>query len=151
MLSITRIFKFEAAHSLSDYDGPCRNIHGHSYKVHITVSGNHLENGMLLDFKVLKKLTEKAFVDEFDHALLLKNNEQNRAFSKNLLSKIVWLNQEPTAEFLVQEMRRRLNPLLPAHALLTHIRLYETELCYVDLDCSVPVSHHALNDSQQNA
>ncbi|MFA6260021.1 MAG: 6-carboxytetrahydropterin synthase [Bacteroidia bacterium] len=139
MLSITRIFRFEAAHSLSDYDGSCRNIHGHSYKLHLTVSGTGPKKGMLIDFKVLKKLVEDAVVNELDHALMLMKNEQNLAYTKNMITKVVWMDEEPTAEFLVYWMYHRIAPQLPDDVYVSNIRLFETENCYVDFSVAAPL------------
>jgi 6-pyruvoyltetrahydropterin/6-carboxytetrahydropterin synthase len=65
------------AHALKGYDGPCRNIHGHSYELYVTVIGKPLndagspKNGMLMDFGDLKKIVRKCIVEEFDHGLVL--------------------------------------------------------------------------------
>lgn len=143
MLRITRIFRFEAAHSLSDYDGSCRNIHGHSYKMHLTVSSIGPKKGMLIDFKALKKIVEDAVIHELDHALMLMKNELNMAYAKNILTKIIWMEEEPTAEFLVNWMYQRIAPQLPLDVYLSNIRLFETENCYVDLSVPTPPDESA--------
>ena len=56
MIHLTKIFRFEAAHALMGYDGRCRNIHGHSYEMRVTIKGNPImddnspKNGMVMDF-----------------------------------------------------------------------------------------------------
>lgn len=133
MLSITKIVRFEAAHVISSYRGPCGNIHGHSYELHITINGtmSH-KTTMLMDFSELKKLINKAVIKDFDHALLLKRNAVNLAASKNVATKLCWLEEEPTAEFLVVYIAGQLRPLLPEQVLLKRVRLYETDSCYAD-------------------
>jgi 6-pyruvoyltetrahydropterin/6-carboxytetrahydropterin synthase len=77
LVRITREFPFEMAHALWNYDGPCRNIHGHSYRLFVTVSGKPLNdpasnrNGMLMDFSELKAIVRTTVIDQFDHALVV--------------------------------------------------------------------------------
>ena len=65
-IRITKQFNFETAHALYGYDGLCKNVHGHSYKLYVTVIGdpiddtNHKKNGMLIDFSDLKKIKTAA-------------------------------------------------------------------------------------------
>ena len=68
------------AHAIHNYDGACKNVHGHSYELHVTVGSLVNENaflpapGFLLDFKDLKTIVQKAVVDLFDHKLVLSHN-----------------------------------------------------------------------------
>ena len=78
-IRITKMYDFEMAHVLKDYDGPCRNIHGHSYKLFVTVSGTPISDpsspkkGMVMDFKDLKAIVKTHIVDaRIPHALLLE-------------------------------------------------------------------------------
>ncbi|MDP1725694.1 MAG: 6-carboxytetrahydropterin synthase [Bacteroidota bacterium] len=137
MLSITKLFHFEAGHRLSNYDGPCKNIHGHSYKLHISITGEKLTNGILIDFKVLKKIVETAVINEMDHSLLLKRNELNITATENLGSKILWLDEDPTAEYLVTYIGSKIQNELPAGIRLLRLRLYETDSCYAEMEYSV--------------
>lgn len=133
MLSITKIVRFEAAHVISSYRGPCSNIHGHSYELHITLSGNMLnKSDILMDFAELKKLLTKTVLQDFDHALLLKRNNINLAASNNVATKIYWLDHEPSAEFLVGYIAHKLEPLIPEHVKLKRVRLVETDSCYAE-------------------
>jgi len=67
-ISITQFFS--AAHSLRNYEGKCESLHGHNWKVEVTVSGENLNSaGMIMDFGDLKKLTSKV-LDELDHSNL---------------------------------------------------------------------------------
>lgn len=134
MLSITKLFHFEAGHRLSNYEGPCKNIHGHSYKLHITITGEKLTNGILIDFKVLKKIVETAVINEMDHTLLLKRNEFNIKATENLGSKILWLDEDPTAEYLVTYIGSKIKDELPEGIKLLRLRLYETDSCYAEME-----------------
>ena len=79
-IRLSRIFRFETAHALLGYDGACRHIHGHSYKLVVTIIGtplqdeSHPKNGMVMDFGDLKKTVENAVIEPFYHALLLNKN-----------------------------------------------------------------------------
>ncbi len=73
-IRLTKEFSFEAAHALDGYDGPCREIHGHSYRLFVTVKGRPSTTegdpkcGMVLDFGVLKRIVHEEIVARFDHA-----------------------------------------------------------------------------------
>ncbi|MGW8315614.1 MAG: 6-pyruvoyl trahydropterin synthase family protein, partial [Bacteroidales bacterium] len=74
---ITKEFGFEMAHALWNYDGACRNIHGHSYKLYVTLKGRpgqepgHPKFGMVMDFSDLKRLVKEPVVDFLDHSLVV--------------------------------------------------------------------------------
>ena len=77
---VTKIFRFEMAHALWGYDGLCKNIHGHSYVLKVTVIGIPIEDqsdkklGMVIDFGDLKRVVNKNIVDVFDHSVILNKN-----------------------------------------------------------------------------
>ena len=151
-LSITKIFTFEAAHALLGYDGLCANIHGHSYRLEVTVCspaldsvepGRYIEsdkadpkNGMLFDFSELKKCVNQSIVDVFDHALIL-NREGNAEIGEMLKTryqKVFCVPFQPTSENLLLDFAQRLQSVLPEKIRLKRMRLYETATSYTDLD-----------------
>ena len=133
MLSITKIYRFESAHAITSHDGLCRNIHGHSYELHTTVTTNKLnKSDMVIDFKELNKLVDMKVVKEFDHALILKNNEFNQSFAKNCITKIFWMEQEPTVEMLIKEIVQRIQLSLPDQIKLIRVKLFETNSSYAE-------------------
>lgn len=135
MLSVTKVFTFEAAHAISSYDGACKNIHGHSYELHVTVVGKVVEEtAMIMDFKKLKSIVQQEVLNDFDHALLLKINELNTELSHSLTTKLVWMKQEPTAEYLLLEILARIRNQLPKGVFLKRLKLYETATCYAEWD-----------------
>ena len=77
---VTKQFKFETGHALYGYDGLCKNVHGHSYKLDVTVIGQpiddpeHVKHGMVIDFGDLKKIVTREIVEPFDHATVLNVN-----------------------------------------------------------------------------
>jgi 6-pyruvoyltetrahydropterin/6-carboxytetrahydropterin synthase len=80
MLRVTKIFRFETAHAIFGYPGSCRNIHGHSYVLHVTVQQAQAREGYLpapgfvIDFKQLKQMVQQAVIEKFDHRLILSAN-----------------------------------------------------------------------------
>lgn len=133
MISITKIFTFETAHRISSYQGACQHIHGHSYKLHVTVTGKEIgEDDMLMDFKVLKQIVKEYIVDPIDHAIMLKRNEVNRNDFGAMDEKIFWMSSEPTAERMLEWMANQLQEVLPAKIELKRLRLFETENSFAE-------------------
>lgn len=131
MISITKKIEFEAAHRLSNYAGDCRQLHGHTYKLEVTISGPvQADTDMVLDFKVLKEILKSAVLVPFDHALILKDNPQNRQDFGNYTGRITWLPTEPTAERMVLFLADSIGSLLPASTRLDSLRLFETSNSY---------------------
>lgn len=67
---LTKGFSFEASHNLPHHKGACQRLHGHSYKLHVTVSGEINEEGMVADFSDIKEVVKKEIVDKLDHQYL---------------------------------------------------------------------------------
>ena len=70
VVAITKAFKFEAAHVLPMHPGKCSRVHGHSYRLEVTVSGPLQDDGMILDFDALSERVHQAVVDRLDHRML---------------------------------------------------------------------------------
>lgn len=140
LIRITKEFKFEMAHALMGYDGPCRNIHGHSYELKVTVAGapiaeeNHPKLGMVMDFGDLKKIVKEAVIDEFDHALVLNEKMPNMLVDelKENFSTIILLEYQPTSELMVADFAERIQKLLPDNVKLIHLLLRETMTSYAE-------------------
>jgi 6-pyruvoyltetrahydropterin/6-carboxytetrahydropterin synthase len=133
-IRVTKIFEFEMAHALHNYDGLCRNIHGHTYKLSVTIIGepeNNTESttlGMVLDFGLLKKIVKPNIVDIFDHSVLLSNKEDTKYFEKEnmLFKRIHIVDFQPTAENMVVHFANIIKPFLPQGIKLFSIKLHET-------------------------
>ena len=139
MLHLTKIFHFELAHALHNYEGVCKNIHGHSYELHVTVcinepaSGDYLPApGFIIDFKDLKKIVSSAVIEKFDHKLLLSQaylfNNPGLYAHQNL---VCW-TAEPTAENLLIYISNELKKELPPTIMLDSLKLYETKDSYAE-------------------
>jgi 6-pyruvoyltetrahydropterin/6-carboxytetrahydropterin synthase len=140
IIRITKEFSFEAAHALRGYDGPCKSIHGHSYKLSVTVSGiPHKEEespktGMVMDFGDLKKIIKKNIIDSVDHALILNKEYPVEDVQKisEVFCNIVWVDYQPTSENLLADFARRIIPQLPEGVKLFSLRLRETANSYAE-------------------
>ena len=140
IIKITKQFSFEMAHALRNYDGLCRNIHGHSYKMDITLAGQPLhdesspKNGMVMDFGDLKRLVNEEIISLLDHALVLnaKTDAQLVEALKQNYEKIVIVDFQPTTENLLNFIADKLKAKLPERVKLTRIRLRETDTSYAD-------------------
>lgn len=137
---LTKSFSFEMAHALLNYDGKCKNIHGHSYHMDVTIIGEprnepgHPEDGLVIDFGDLKKAVNHSVVDVFDHALVMKANhgdELIQVLSKNF-ERMVYTEYQPTCENLIQDFAERIKKRLPERASLHHIILHETATSYCE-------------------
>jgi len=139
-IRITKEFNFEMAHALQNYDGPCKNIHGHSYELFVTVMGTPIndtqnpKNGMLIDFGDLKKLVRENIVDTLDHALVLnsKISEEIVSVLRNQFSNIKLVNYQPTSENMLIEFSEILRSILPLNVALHSLKLRETGTSFAE-------------------
>ena len=134
MFYLTKIFHFEAAHALAGYDGKCRNIHGHSYELRVTVKGMPLnepgnpKNGMVIDFHDLKQIVNQEIVEKLDHSFIIGNN-MPKAFveiTKKNFDKVVELPYQPTTENMLADFAERIKKRLSQHIELYSVTLQET-------------------------
>lgn len=140
IIRVTKEFDFEMAHALKNYDGPCKHIHGHSYKLFVTVIGepivdaNSPKLGMLIDFGDLKKFVNKEIVDVFDHALVLSSNSEFNCHETGheMFGNTIYVNYQPTCENLVADFAERIKNILPQKLKLHNLRLFETANSYAE-------------------
>ena len=138
MTTVTKLFEFEACHHLPHYDGACHNLHGHSYKLEVTVSGQVSKNendpkcGMIIDFKDLKAIVKSVAVDKYDHSNL---NE----FFPN-----------PTAEIMVKQIAVDIMSKLPQGVYLMSCKLWETSTSYAEWNVSLDVLRDIITETAQS-
>lgn len=136
MLTVTKIFSFEMAHAIDGYPGPCRNVHGHSYELHVTVSSTARGDeyipapGFVLDFKELKQLVQSTVLETLDHKLVLSHTYLSKNSVLYSQENLVQWESEPTAENLLIYIRKILCEKLPAAVKLASLTLYETKSSY---------------------
>ena len=140
-IRITKEFTFEMAHALFGYDGKCKNIHGHSYKLDVCVIGepikdvNHPKYGMLIDFGDLKKIVKSEVVDIMDHAIMLNINSPHKALADELKDSghdIVEVNYQPTSENMVTDFAKKIQLKLPENMKLHSLKLRETATAFAE-------------------
>ena len=141
MIRVTKEFSFETGHALFGYDGKCRNIHGHSYKLAVTVSGlpiedkGHVKLGMVIDFGDLKKIVRAEVVDPFDHATVFNKNTPHIELAQDLEAKghkVILAEYQPTCENMVRDFAKRIKRRLPEGVSLYSLKLRETESAYAE-------------------
>ena len=128
------------AHALHRYDGACANIHGHSYRLEVTVTGavitdkNHPKCGMIMDFGDLKQIVQTTVLDEFDHALVLNSVgvEDFRPLQQNQFGNIIFVDYQPTNENLLVDFAERIASALPSGVSLLCLRMYETNSSFAE-------------------
>lgn len=138
---ITKEFTFETGHALYGYDGKCRNVHGHSYKLAVTVIGTpidelgHVKHGMVIDFGDLKKIIKEEIVDPFDHATVFNKNTPHVELARELSDRghdVILVDYQPTSEMMIIDFADKIQKRLPATIALHHLRLRETETSYAE-------------------
>ena len=140
ILRLTKQFGFEMAHTLPQYDGKCRNIHGHSYKLEVTVEYDKTieeddheatpKDGLVLDFHQLKQIVEKAIIEPFDHSMLLPIDSPITIEGP---TKLIRTPFQPTTENLLLHFYKLLKDKFPQQVKLYSLRLAETESSYAEL------------------
>ncbi len=143
-IRVTKFYDFEMAHALWNYDGLCKNIHGHTYKLYVTVAGEPInnpddkKNGMVIDFGDLKRIVKHEIVDKFDHSLVINSRaphekllELNEMYERHFV-----FDFQPTCENMVVYIVEKIQPLLPEGIELKKVKLYETASSFAEWDAS---------------
>lgn len=140
-IRITKQFTFEAGHALYGYDGKCKNLHGHSYKLFVTVIGSPISDpknvkyGMVLDFGDLKKIVNEEIVDVFDHATVFNKNTPHLELANELIKRehhVLLTDYQPTTEMMVIDFADKLKKRLPQTIKLHSIKLQETDSSFAE-------------------
>lgn len=142
MLRVTKIFHFETAHAIYQYQGACANIHGHSYRLCVTVaSGNETGNdlltgqGFVIDFRDLKRVVAEIIQDVFDHKVILSRSYLDAEPELKRLNNLVTWEAEPSAENMLIFLARCLENKFPPELKLIRLKLYETKDSYAEWEC----------------
>ncbi len=139
-IRVTKEFKFEMGHALLNYEGLCKHLHGHSYKLFVTLRGepiqdeNNSKNGMVMDFGDLSRIVLKYIVYVFDHSLALNKNipDPQKLAGHEMFEKVHLLDFQPTCENFVIHFANILQPLLPDGVELFSLKLHETAKAYAE-------------------
>lgn len=140
-IRITKQFSFETGHALYGYDGKCKNVHGHSYKLSVTVIGKPISDnsnvkfGMVIDFSDLKKIVKEEIVDVFDHATVFNKNTPHVELATELENRghhVILVNYQPTSENMVTDFAQKIKNRLPADIKLHSLKLQETDTSFAE-------------------
>ena len=140
-IRITKLFTFETGHALYGYDGKCKNVHGHSYKLSVTVIGKPITTtgevklGMVIDFGDLKKVVKEEIVDSFDHATVFNKNTPHLELAKELQDRghsVILVDYQPTSENMVIDFAEKIKDRLPNNIQLHSLKLSETETSFAE-------------------
>ena len=140
-IRLTKSFSFETGHALYGYDGKCKNIHGHSYKLYVTVIGQPISDsenvkyGMVIDFGDLKKIVKEEIVDVFDHATVFNKNTPHYELAMELKTRghnVLLVDYQPTSEMMVIDFAQKIQRLLPQHIQLHSLKLQGTETSFAE-------------------
>lgn len=135
---ITKIFTFDSAHTLRHHDGKCRNLHGHTYKLEVTiegvpqtVDGSNPQSGMILDFGILKQIVKERILDELDHTDL--DGVVNYSTAELLAAYIFCALDSHIAECKPEITQADMFLPQPSPTSLYRIRLWETPTSYAEV------------------
>ena len=140
-IRITKQFSFETGHALYGYDGKCKNVHGHSYKLSVTVIGKPITDstnvkfGMVIDFGDLKKIVKEEIVNVFDHATVFNKNTPHVELAKELQDRdhnVLLVDYQPTSEMMVIDFQKKISKRLPNHIKLHSLKLQETDSSFAE-------------------
>ncbi len=139
-LRVTKRFTMDMAHALWGYDGPCKNIHGHTYHLSVTLLGTPSPDlqdtklGMVIDFGDLKRIVHEQIISRYDHALVLNDGAP---YSKSDLitsefEKVILVPYQPTCENLLLHFVEALQHHFQQNPRLISVRLEETPTSYAE-------------------
>ena len=140
-IRITKQFSFETGHALYGYDGKCKNVHGQSYRLDVTVIGKPIEDnsnvkfGMVIDFGDLKKIVKSEIVDVFDHATVFNKNTPHLELAKELQERghnVILADYQPTSEMMVIDFAEKIKKHLPSNIHLYSLKLQETATSFAE-------------------
>ena len=139
-IRVCKEFTFEMAHALWNYDGPCKNVHGHSYRLFVTLIGEPIpdvtntKHGMVIDFGDLKEIVNREIIDLFDHTVVVSGRVEEKRLSalNHMFGNVMIVDYKPTCEKLIEDIAKRIIPCLSAEVELHNLKLYETATSFAE-------------------
>ncbi|GAO31280.1 6-pyruvoyl trahydropterin synthase family protein [Geofilum rubicundum] len=133
-IRLTKEFRFEMAHALYNYDGLCKNIHGHSYILQVTVIGEPVPEdespklGMVMDFGDLKAIVNREIVNDLDHSVVVSHKVSADLLKQmgQMTERYFIMDYQPTCENMLIDFAARLQNALPERVALFSLKLHET-------------------------
>jgi 6-pyruvoyltetrahydropterin/6-carboxytetrahydropterin synthase len=144
MIQLTKIFQYEMAHAIHGYKGLCKNIHGHSYELHVTVAlktdpKTYLPPpGFAIDLKELYRLINTTVIEQLDHKLMLSRSFLSDHPTFPSLENLIIMEFEPSVENQLVYIQNTICKTLPENLKLLRLKLFETKNSYAEwVDCSI--------------
>ena len=144
-MQITRRLEFDAGHRIPFHDSLCKNVHGHRYRLEVTVEGEiqpargDSNDGMVLDFGRVKEIMNDLVVSQWDHSFLVWDQDSKMLQSLRILGshhRTIILPCVPTAENLAtlifERLETKIDEVFENDLKLFRVRLYETPNCFAD-------------------
>jgi 6-pyruvoyltetrahydropterin/6-carboxytetrahydropterin synthase len=130
MLTVTRFHDFSMGHRICKHEHACAQLHGHNYRVHFTCSAPNLDAvGRVIDFGVIKALLCQWLEDNWDHRMVLSEEDPWAPRLKEIDDSVVLVDFDPTAENLAAFLFDLGNELLPSPITMVSVRVEETRKC----------------------
>ena len=128
MLTVTKTIKFDAAHVLTNHEGLCKNLHGHTYRVDVSVTQAEGDaSDMVIDFKDLKRIATEVICERFDHAFVYNTESEGEreiaAVVERYGMRTVAIPFRSTAENLAKLFYGELKARIPG---LSAVKVWET-------------------------
>ncbi len=118
---VSKEFTFDAAHHLHDYEGKCKNLHGHTYRAILGISGYTDERGLVIDFSEIKEIWKQKIEIDLDHRYLNETLPLMNTTAENI---VVWIYDKLTEALLIEKKSEDLR--------VEFVRLYETPTSYAE-------------------
>lgn len=137
-IRVTKVFSFSMAHALTNHDGLCKNLHGHTYSLEITVAGKPLEQpghpkaGMVADFADIKAIVTEKIISQYDHSAVINIDDKDKYGINDQNTKVHYTNFSPTCEMLLTHFVHMLHSAFPENISLQTIRLVETPTSWAE-------------------
>jgi 6-pyruvoyltetrahydropterin/6-carboxytetrahydropterin synthase len=128
MITVTKTIRFDAAHILTNHQGLCKNLHGHTYRVDVSVTqGDGDTSDMVIDFKDLKRIASEVVCERFDHAFIYNTESAGEREIAAVVEKngmrTVAIPFRSTAENLARMFFGELKARIPG---LSAVKVWET-------------------------
>ena len=118
---VSKEFTFDAAHHLHNYEGKCKNLHGHTYRAILGISGYTDERGLVIDFSDIKEIWKQKIEIDLDHRYLNETLPLMNTTAENI---VVWIYEKLVAALLQEHGATGLR--------VEFVRLYETPTSYAE-------------------
>ncbi len=131
-MKIAKEFRWEMGHRLTFHQGKCKNLHGHSYKCVIEITGEKDKNGIIIDYYDLSNIVNPV-IKELDHSIMVYSEDKELiSLLEKLNSKTVIVNFESTAENICHYLIDKIKSKIPSHIKFLSVKVFETENTYAE-------------------